>query len=131
LEIPVTILPTRLPLNRNKSLASYYFRNVDNSILLRVFRKLFYSNQPLWLRPLPEMNINLFNELLNEALKIKLPYIVMMFHSSELMPGCSKYRPDKESIDRLYELLENFFILLQNGKIDSATLTEAAKNFKI
>ena len=55
----------------------------------------------------------------------------MMFHSSELMPGCSKYRPDKDSIDKLYELLENFFILLQNGKIYSATLTEAAKNFKI
>lgn len=131
LEIPVTILPTRLPLNRNKSLASYYFRNVDNSILLRVFRKLFYSNQPLWLRPLPEMDISLFNELLNEALKIKLPYIVMMFHSSELMAGCSKYRPDKDSIEKLYELLERFFVLLQNKKIDSVTLTEAAKKFKI
>ena len=77
------------------------------------------------------MNIDLFDELLNEAIKIKLPYIVMMFHSSELMPGCSIYRPDKNSIEKLYELLERFFIILHNKNIDSVTLTEAAKNCKI
>ncbi len=131
LEIPVTILPTQRLLNRNKSIARYYFRNVDNSIFLRVFRKLLFKNQPLWLRPLPEMDLSLFNELLNEAIDIRLPFIVMMFHSSELMAGCSKYRPDKVSIEKLYELLERFFILLQNKKIDSVTLTEAAKKIRI
>jgi len=90
-----------------------------------------YFIKPTYLVTSEVCEDNFFNELLNQALKIKLPYIVMMFHSSELMPGCSKYRPDKDSIDRLYELLEIFFILLQNGKIDSTTLTEAAKNFKI
>jgi hypothetical protein len=131
IEIPVTILPTRFPLKRNKAIAGHYFRNVDNSILLRIFRKLLFNNQPLWLRPLQSMNISLFDELLREAIKIKLPYIVMMFHSSELMPGCSVYRPDKESIENLYNLLERFFVLLHDKNIDSVTLTEAAKSYEL
>jgi len=130
LEIPVTILPTRFPLNSNKKISNYYFRNVDNSISLRVFRKLLYSNQPLWLRPHRWMDIGLFDELLKEAIQIKLPYIVMMFHSSELMPGCSIYRKDKNEIEKLYDLLERFFILLGDKTIDSVTLTEAARSFK-
>jgi hypothetical protein len=131
LEIPVTILTTKFPLNRNNSIAGKYFRNVDKSIFLKVFRKLFFRNQPLWLRPLPEMNIDLFDEVLTEAGSLKLPFIVMMFHSSELMPGCSKYRPDKDSVEKLFNLLERFFILLQNKNIDSVTLTEAAKCSKL
>jgi hypothetical protein len=131
IEIPVTILPTMFPLNRNKTIASHYFRNVDNSIFLRIFRKLLFNNQPLWLRPLQSMDISLFDELLKEAIKIKLPYIVMMFHSSELMPGCSAYRPDKDSIEKLYDLLERFFVLLHDKSIDSVTLYEAAKSCEL
>jgi len=131
LEIPITILPTRFPLNKNEKLARYYFRKVDNNIQIKVLRKLLYSNQPLWFRPHPWMNNNLFNELLNEAIRIQLPYIVMMFHSSELMPGCSIYRKDKDSIEKLYDQLEEFFVLLNNKKITSVTLIEAAKNLSL
>jgi hypothetical protein len=129
LEIPITILPTRFPMNKSNALAKYYFRNVDKSFFLRVFRKLLYRRQPLWLRPLQFMSITLFVELLNAAKKISLPYLVMMFHSSELMPGCSIYRPDRDSIDKLYDLLERFFVLLRDENIPSVTLTEAAKNY--
>ena len=131
LEIPVTILPTKFPLKTNKTIASHYFRNVNNSIFLRVFRKLLFNNQPLWLRPHRWMEIDLFDELLTESIKIKLPYIVMMFHSSELMPGCSIYRPDVDAIEKLYDLLESFFVILHEKKIDSVTLTEAAKSCKL
>jgi len=131
LEIPVTILPTKFPLNSNGTIARHYFRNVDNNLFLKVLRRLMFSDQPLWLRPHRWMNIGLFDELLNEAISIKLPYIVMMFHSSELMPGCSIYRPDKNSIEKLYDLLESFFILLEKRNIESVTLTEAAKSFKL
>lgn len=130
-EIPVTILPTKFPLNRNSKLTVKYFRNVNNNLILRGIRKAIFSDQPVWLRPLPSMSISLFNDLLEEALKLKLPYIVMMFHSSELMPGCSIYRPDQASIEKLYILLESFFDLLNVKKVDSLTLTEAAKSFKI
>jgi hypothetical protein len=126
LEIPITILPTMFPLNRSKEAAKYYFSNVDNSLSLRVFRKIFFSNQPLWLRPHPRMSLELLNDLLKESLNIKLPYIVMMFHSSELMPGCSIYRADKDAVDKLYHLIEQFFILLYDTGISSVTLTEAS-----
>lgn len=127
LELPVTILPTRFPLTRSNRLARYYFNNVDRNIILKVFRKLFFNNQPLWLRPLKWMNIKLFEELIREADNQKLPYIVMMFHSSELMPGCSIYRRDEKEVEELYILLEKFFILLNEMNIPSLTLEEAAK----
>ena len=55
----------------------------------------------------------------------------MMFHSSELMPGCSIYRENKESIEKLYELLEQFFELIQKENITSVTLTEAAETYQL
>lgn len=126
-EIPITILPTRFPLNRNLRMARSYFRNVNNSLFLRGLRKLFYTDQPIWLRPTPNMTMQLFEKLINEAIILKLPFIVMMFHSSELMPGCSKYRPDRESVEELYDLLEQFFARLEVHKISSVTLTDASK----
>ena len=51
----------------------------------------------------------------------------MMFHSSELMPGCSKYRPDGDSVEELYRLLNGFFKLLTTRGIASTTLTQAAQ----
>jgi hypothetical protein len=131
LEIPVTILPTKFPLNSNKAIAEYFFKNVENNILLRGTRRLLFQRQPLWMRPFEWMNITLFEQVINEALKKEVPYLVMMFHSSELMPGCSKYRKDTESIEKLYVILEELFILLANKNIISSMLTEAAKNSKI
>jgi len=130
-EIPITTLPTKFPLNRHRGVADYYFENVNNSMLLRVLRKLFYRNQPEWLRPTPEADITLFQELINEAVRLKLPFITMMFHSSELMPGCSKYRPDQNSVEELYILLESLFNHLKDKNIASATLSEAAKSIKL
>jgi hypothetical protein len=101
LEIPITILPTKFPLNKSNSLANKYFRNVDDSIPLRFLRKLLYSNQPLWLRPHPKMSIDLLNIL-------------------------SIYRADKDSVEKFYYLVERFYLLLHDKEIFSATLTEAA-----
>ena len=131
IEIPVTIIPTKFPFNRNWTIAKLYFKNIEKRSILNMSRKLFYKYQPLWLRPLEWMNINLFEELIDEAFKLKLPYIVMMFHSSELKPGCSIYRKDENSIEQLYDQLESFFNLLKEKNIFSIRLTEAAKNLRI
>jgi len=131
LEIPITILPTKFPLNKYHKLARYYFRKVDKSILLRVLRKLVFSNQPLWFRPYSWMSNELFDELINEAIRLKLPYIVMMFHSSELMPGCSIYRKDQNDIEKLYAQLEDFFELIKSKNISSITLTESTKDIAL
>jgi hypothetical protein len=131
LEIPITVMPTKFPLNRSMALARSYFRNVDNNIILKILRKLFYNEQPVWLRPTPETDIGLLNELLNETKNKDLPFITMMFHSSELMPGCSKYRPDEASVEELFKLLENFFTTLSYKGIGSVTLTEAATGYSV
>ncbi len=131
IEIPVSVLATKFPFNRYGNLSRSFFRHVDHKLILKAFRKLFFRDQPLWFRPNPWMTIDHFRELIEESERIKLPYIVMMFHSSELMPGCSIYRPDVDSVEKLYGLLENFFILLQHKNIASVTLTEAAKNSKL
>lgn len=130
-EIPITIMPTRFPLTLNHNLAVNYFRHVNNNLILRIFRKLSFSNQPVWLRPVPGTDIGLLTELLNAAQRKHLPFITMMFHSSELMPGCSKYRPDEASVEELYGLLESFFRLLSASDITSLTLTEAAQNLNV
>lgn len=131
LEIPITILPTRFPLTSSEKFTNYYFHNVNNNIALRVLRKLMLSSQPLWLRPHNWMNMDLFEEIIIEAKRIKLPYLVMMFHSSELMAGCSIYRNDQDAIENLYELLERLFVVLQAKNIESVTLAKAALNYKI
>jgi hypothetical protein len=130
-EIPVTIMPTRFPLNKDNGLSRYYFKNVNQKIFLRSLRKIFFRYQPLWLRPLPWMGIDLLKEVVDEAMQIKLPFMVMIFHSSELMPDSSIYRTDKESIEKLYEVLEKFFILLNSKNILSVSLTEAAKKYRL
>ncbi len=129
LEIPITIIPTKFPLNKSFKIAQYYFRNVDKMLILKGARKFLYKDQPGWLRPFEWTTYASFKDLIKESIKLNLPYIVMMFHSSELKPGCSIYRKDEESIERLYNLLEDFFKLLNEKDISSVTLTEAAKEF--
>ncbi|NMC37098.1 MAG: hypothetical protein GYA41_02110 [Bacteroidales bacterium] len=129
LEIPVSIIPTKFPLNKNLSLAKFYFQNVDNNILLKALRKFFYKDQPVWLRPFEWTTPDLFRDLVEEAVHWKLQFLVMMFHSSELMPGCSIYRKDEGSIEKLYDLLAVFFEYLKEKKIESVTLTEAASSY--
>lgn len=127
MEIPITILPTKFPLNKNNIILNNYIMNVNKNLVLKILRRMLFRHQPLWLRPHLWMNSGLFDDLLKESLRIELPYIVMMFHSSELMPGCSSYRPDENSIEELYDLLENFFISLNNKNIQSISLTEAGR----
>jgi hypothetical protein len=129
MELPVTILPTRFPFNRINTMAKHYFRQVDNYIMLRILRRLLYQNQPLWLRPYSWTTMDHFEEMIIAARAIRLPYMVMIFHSSELMPGSSIYRADNKAIEKLYELLENFFRMVVKEKIASVTLTEAAIKF--
>ncbi|HEX2921887.1 MAG TPA: hypothetical protein VHO50_12060 [Bacteroidales bacterium] len=131
LEIPLTVLPTRFPLNKNRKITDYYFNNVNRNIVLKGLRSMFYRYQPLWLRPYPWMTIDLLDEVTNEALSKKLPYIVMVFFSGELTPACSIYRSDNEATENMFDLLENFFNLLAHYHIGSVTLTEAAKKYEL
>lgn len=131
LEIPVTVLPTRFPLNKNNRFTEYYFKNVNNNTLLKSLQSIFFRYQPLWLRPYPWMTIGMLDEVLREAINKKVPYLVMVLFSGELSPGCSIYRPDNNATESLFELLENFFILITYYDISSVTLTEAARKYEL
>jgi hypothetical protein len=126
LEIPVTILPTRWPLSAHHPLARTYFKQVDHSLPLKIVRKLFFADQPLWLRPNKDSTVALFSRLIREAKKLQIPYLVMMFHSSELMPGGSPYWKNENEIGILYKLLEEFFSWLNAEHIESITMEEAS-----
>ncbi len=128
LEVPVTILPTKWPLSDYHKLARSYFYNVDKSFILRVIRKILFSNQPLWLRPNKYSKTELFAQIISEAQKLKLPYVVMMFHSSELMPGGSPYWTNENDIEILYEILEDFYAFLNKNDIESVTMSECVEN---
>jgi hypothetical protein len=129
-EIPITIMPTRLPLKSDLKLAHYYFRHVNENLLLRGLRKLFFTGQPVWLRPVPGTDMKLLRQLLDVTIDKKVPLLTMMFHSSELMPGCSKYRPDVKSVEELYDLLDSLFEFLSVSGVESSTLTDAAMEVK-
>jgi hypothetical protein len=45
------------------------------------------------------------------------------------MPSCSKYRKDESAVERLYEQLEELFILFKKNKIEGVTLSEAALKY--
>lgn len=131
LEIPVTVVPTKFPLNKNNKLADFYFRNLGKNIMLKGLSNMFYRYQPLWLRPYPWMSIEMLDEVVVEAVKQKYPYLVMTIFSGEFTPGCSIYRPDNQATENLFATLEEFFKMITYYSISSVTLTEAARKFEL
>ena len=53
----------------------------------------------------------------------------MMFHSSELMPGGSPFRPDAQSVRDLLACLDAFFGFVARGGGEFSTLTPLALAF--
>ena len=56
-----------------------------------------------------------------------LTTVVMMFHSSELMPGGSPYRPTHRSVTDLRVTLDEFFHYAMNSGGTSVTMQEGAR----
>jgi hypothetical protein len=124
LEIPVTILFTQPRLEQSPWLIPFY------RILSKCTRRLppqhRLAPQPLWLRPYRGITMEHLSAVWNEAQRRGLPAVVMMFHSSELMPGASPYRPTAESVRQLLGLLGEFFDFVRKRGGEGLTLTEAA-----
>jgi hypothetical protein len=127
LEIPVTILPTIFPFRVSDALTRMY-SSLGNTLLARGTRKLSFGTQPVWLRPYRTTTSATLKKIVGEARKRDLEFLTMMFHSSELMPGCSPYTTDEREVEALYALLEEFFSLLHQDAVPSVTLSEAARS---
>ena len=87
-----------------------------------VFRRLGWTAIPF--RPWPGRSTEVLLGFLREAERSGLPYLMLMFHSSELMPGGSPYNPDEDSVERMYLQLETLFESLRSRGLEGATLTQ-------
>ena len=121
LEIPVTLFATYAPLRRWPLLLEGY-----RSLPVRAVRKLFLSRwlspQPLWLTPDPRYDDADLQAVWRCAASAGLKATVMMFHSSELMPGGSPFRPDAQSVRDLLGCLDRFFAHVRACGEEFATL---------
>lgn len=125
LEIPVTLCATYDPLRRWPPLLKAY-----RSLPVRAVRKLalarWLAPQPLWLTPDPRYRDRDLAAVWRCASKAGLSAAVMMFHSSELMPGGSPFRPDAQSVRDLLTQLDCFFTHVREHDGCFATLSELA-----
>jgi hypothetical protein len=123
LEIPVTILYTKALLKSNPGLAKFITLN-QNKYLNKFLSLLNLNHQPLWLRPLPYTAVEDLKKIICTAEETGLKYVVMMFHSSELMPGGSPYWKDKDGVADLISKLTDFFHFLESRSIVSLKLCD-------
>jgi hypothetical protein len=125
LEIPVTLFATYSPLRRWPPLLSVY-----RSLPVRAVRRLALSRwlapQPVWLTPDPRYRDRDLAGVWRCASEAGLSAAVMMFHSSELMPGGSPFRPDRQSVNDLLRQLDAFFTHVREQGGGFATLTDLA-----
>jgi hypothetical protein len=127
LELPVTIMYSCSWASRHPWATRFYL-----SQPARLARRLSNGGRPLpepmWLRPFPGVRASDLKRFCWRARDSGLQTLVMMFHSSELMPGCSPYRPTRRSVTALLALLDEFFAFVSRSGGSFATLTEAAND---
>jgi len=123
-ELPVTIAYSGPLAERHALIPNRY---VASS--LRVADRVTHGysvRQPIWMRPYPRTRGRDLVELWRIAAARGVGTAVMMFHSSELMPGGSPYRPTPRSVAALLALLDRFFAFVRAEGGAFLTLTEAA-----
>jgi hypothetical protein len=126
LEVPVTIMYTDWWIRRY-AWSQPLIRSRPWHAAQRRLRHRRGWPSPLWLRPVPGVRASDLARLWRVAEADGVETVVMMFHSSELMPGCSPYRPTRRSICALYALLEEFFDFVAKSGGTCSTLSEAAR----
>ena len=57
-------------------------------------------------------------------------YLELMLHSSELMPNGSPYFKDKDSIDKLYQVLEELFSYVSSVGYEGITMVDYCRTVK-
>jgi hypothetical protein len=124
LEVPVTIIPTYSMLRRSQTLLRLYC-SLPVRAARRLVLKRWLCSQPVWLRPRPEYDQSDLQKAY-ERQRESSAVAVMMFHSSELMPGGSPYRPTPSSVHKLLALLDDFFEFVVSHEAVPATLSDAA-----
>ncbi|OHA59651.1 MAG: hypothetical protein A2589_02220 [Candidatus Vogelbacteria bacterium RIFOXYD1_FULL_46_19] len=121
LEVPLTVVSTNLLIKENGLFLKLYNQWLEGFIK-RVFNKLIFRIRPL--RIFPETTKRDLESIVKSAIHNKLPVIQFMIHSSELMPGGSKYAKTTDDVDRTYQKLEDLFSFVVEKGIEGVTLKE-------
>jgi hypothetical protein len=122
LEVPPTVLYTKMRWAKNIYLAmDKTTPGISALARLRLGPKM--------LRTALTKNAQELINIYQTARHLGLPYVQMMIHSSELMPGCSPYNPDEDSIEYLYSRLKVFFYCLKRDRIQGETLLDFATSY--
>ncbi len=93
----------------------------------KVLVKLQWHARPF--RPWPGRGLGVLRSFYDAAREAGLPYLMLMFHSSELMPGGSPYNPDGASVERMYEQLDALFQFLTESGVTGSTLEAFAEPY--
>ena len=124
LEVPVTIVCTNAWMRRSRLLRAVY-RRYRKTAPGRLMNRMFLV-APRWFRPFSDMTVPRLKAVYETARHLDLPIVEMMFHSSELMPNGSPHNPTAESVDRLYDRLEEVFTFLAGQQVVGSTLSAYA-----
>ena len=125
-EIPVTILnvrgyhPTGRAKKGSRALATRSVRGLVGRA----------RGSHVWCRPWPGYTRETLPLLWDTAKNQGLPAVVMMFHSSELVPGCSPYRSSADDVDDLFAQVETFVRHALADGAAPATLSSCAEQLR-
>jgi len=125
-ELPVTVtLSNRWVRRHPRATGAYLSRPA------RMARKVLHAGrsrpEPVWLRPFAHQTAADLRRAWTAAAEDGCSTAVMMFHSSELMPGGSPHRPTRRSVAGLLAVLDEFFRFCDLAGGTPVTMTEAAR----
>jgi hypothetical protein len=124
-ELPVTVVQTYEILDRYPTLLRAY-RSLPARAVRRTLLRRWLRPQPMWLTPRPDYDADDLACVWRRAEAAGAEVAVMMFHSSELMPGGSPFRPTASSVHELYTCLDRFFAYVHRCGGRFVGLTDAA-----
>lgn len=128
IEVPMTILFSGL-LKSEKTFFSNIFIGIPENFLKKVLNKLFLGRK--WFRVFPNSAKEDWQKLYRTASKLKLPAMLFMFHSNDLMAGTGQFTKTKADEERIFNQLEELFAFVKEVKMNSITLSDFSKKFNV
>ncbi|MGB0757164.1 MAG: hypothetical protein ACPGO5_01785 [Patescibacteria group bacterium] len=123
LEVPMTIIQ-RSFMHRLHGLPRVIHNLPDKAKKIRQ-----YITKPRWLRIFPETTAKDLIFVYTKAKALRLPAIVFMIHSSELIKGGSPYTKTDAQVAHMYSVLEDFLAFASSDGAEGITLSDFAKQY--
>jgi hypothetical protein len=121
LEVPLTVMFTKRP-----HFTWLFLQNPQNP-LTKLGRKLGFGPQPF--RPLPRIGVDALLQILKQAIKLDLPMIHFMLHSSELLPGGSPYNKTPSDVKVLLMKIQKIIQAATSMGLEGQSISQFAKEW--